>query len=53
MKQATKEFANDLDKLRSAGDFNERSVPILIAALKQGTVCFSGEERVKIGKAGT
>ncbi|KAK3715553.1 hypothetical protein LTR37_007041 [Vermiconidia calcicola] len=51
LKQATKEFANDLDKLRSAADFNERSVPILIAALKQGTTCFKEEERIKIGEA--
>ncbi|KAK3718684.1 hypothetical protein LTR37_004901 [Vermiconidia calcicola] len=51
LKQATKEFANDLDKLRSAADFNDRSVPILVAALKQGTTCFKEEERIKIGEA--
>jgi ribosome assembly protein 3 len=52
LKQATKEFANDIDKLRSAPDFNERNVPILIRALRQGTACFSEEERRKIGAAG-
>ncbi|KAK5690454.1 hypothetical protein LTR97_012322 [Elasticomyces elasticus] len=52
LKQATKEFANDLDKLRAAGDFNAtKSVPLLVAALRQGTACFGKEERRKIGAA--
>ncbi|KAI7219202.1 hypothetical protein KC333_g3109 [Hortaea werneckii] len=51
LRQATNEFANDLDKLRSASDFKASSVPMLIEALKQGTVCFSREERVKVGSA--
>ncbi|RMX95105.1 hypothetical protein D0868_11918 [Hortaea werneckii] len=51
LRQATKEFANDLDKLRSASDFKASSVSMLIDALKQGTVCFSREERVKVGSA--
>ncbi|SMY28946.1 unnamed protein product [Zymoseptoria tritici ST99CH_1A5] len=51
LRQTTNEFANDLDKLRSAGDFNERSVPMLVRALRQGTACFSVEERVAVGKA--
>ncbi|KAI6885242.1 hypothetical protein KC318_g15731 [Hortaea werneckii] len=51
LRQATKEFANDLDKLRSASDFKASSVPMLIDALKQGTVCFSREERAKVGSA--
>ena len=51
LKQATKEFANDIDKLRSAPDFNERNVPILIQALRQGTACFAEGERRKIGAA--
>ena len=51
LKQATKEFANDIDKLRSAPDFNERHVPVLIRALRQGTACFSREERVRVGDA--
>lgn len=50
LRQATREFANDLDKLRSAGDFNERSIPLLISALKQGTACFSRDERRRIGE---
>jgi ribosome assembly protein 3 len=51
LKQATKEFANDIDKLRSAPDFNESHVPVLIRALRQGTACFSREERVRVGGA--
>lgn len=51
MRQATKEFANDLDKLRSAGDFNDRSVSMLVDALKQGTRCFGEEERARAGRA--
>jgi len=51
LRQATKEFANDLDKLRSASDFNARSVPLLVQALKQGTACFGREERVRVGNA--
>ncbi|KAK5685863.1 hypothetical protein LTS10_001976 [Elasticomyces elasticus] len=52
LKQATKEFANDLDKLRAAGDFHPtKSVPLLVAALRQGTACFGKEERRKIGAA--
>lgn len=52
LRQATKEFSNDLDKLRSAPDFKESSVPILIEALRQGTACFSADERRKVGQAG-
>ncbi|KAF2481871.1 hypothetical protein BDY17DRAFT_311505 [Neohortaea acidophila] len=48
LKQATREFANDLDKLRSAGDFSERSVELLIAGLRQGRGCFSVEERRRV-----
>ena len=50
LRQATLEFANDLDKLRSASDFNaKKSIGLLVDALKQGEACFSLEERVKVG----
>ena len=52
LKQATKEFATDLENLRSAPDFKAGSVDILIEALRQGTACFSGEERRRIAEAG-
>lgn len=51
LRQATKELANDLDKLRSASDFRDNSVSMLVDALKQGTACFSQGERVRIGSA--
>ncbi|CAK1359413.1 hypothetical protein CB0940_05624 [Cercospora beticola] len=51
LRQVTKEFANDLDRLRSAGDFNAKSVPLLISALKQGTACFSQDEKRKVVEA--
>lgn len=53
LRQATKEFANDLEKLRSAGDFHgEKSVGMLIEALRQGNACFGVEERRRIGGVG-
>lgn len=52
LRQMTTEFAEDLDKLRSASDFNDRSVPLLVNALKQGRGCFSKGERERVGKAG-
>ncbi|KAM3421958.1 putative membrane protein C3B8.06 [Cercospora zeina] len=48
LRQVTKEFANDLDRLRSAGDFNAKSLPLLISALKQGTACFGNDEKRKV-----
>ena len=45
LRQATKEFADDIDKLRKAGDFTDKSVPILVDALKQGASLFNEEER--------
>ena len=45
LKQVTKEFADDIDKIRNAGDFSDKSVPILVAALKQGASLFSEKER--------
>ncbi|TKA27892.1 hypothetical protein B0A50_03957 [Salinomyces thailandicus] len=54
LRQATREFANDLDKLRSASDFKAAggsSVTLLIEALKQGSTCFGKEERERIGGA--
>lgn len=46
LKQTTKEFSEDLEKLRSANDFRgQRSVELLVGALKQGVVTFSKDER--------
>ena len=54
LQQATREFADDLDKLRKAGDFTDHSVPILIDALRQGAKLFTEEEKRKLmhGRSG-
>ncbi|KAK0260370.1 hypothetical protein LTR01_004773 [Friedmanniomyces endolithicus] len=52
LRQATKEFANDLNKLRAANDFHgTESIALLVRALRQGTACFGVEERVRVGEA--
>jgi len=48
LRTITKELSDDLDKIRSANDFSEQSVPILIHALQQGHQIFSNEERERI-----
>jgi ribosome assembly protein 3 len=42
------ELEEDLDKIRSAGDFTDSSLPILITALRQGEAVFSPEEKQRI-----
>ncbi|KAK4988651.1 hypothetical protein LTR66_007257 [Elasticomyces elasticus] len=51
LRQVTSELAEDLDKIRSAADFNDRSLPLLVEALKQGVKTFGVEERLRIGRA--
>ncbi|KAL9094838.1 MAG: hypothetical protein Q9165_002787 [Trypethelium subeluteriae] len=51
LRKVTEELAEDLDKARSASDFSERSLPILIEALQQGVGTFTKEERIRIGRA--
>ena len=50
LRKVAEELAEDLDKARSASDFSERSLPILIQALQQGIGVFSKEERIRIGR---
>ncbi|MCJ1338491.1 hypothetical protein MMC09_003779 [Bachmanniomyces sp. S44760] len=45
LRSVTSEFADDLDKIRNASDFSDKSVPILIDALKQGSSMYSEDER--------
>ena len=45
LKQITAEFADDIDKIRNAPDFSEKSVPVLIQALKQTGAGFTEEEK--------
>ena len=51
LRQMTTEFAEDLDKIRSAGDFNNRSIGMLVNALKQSNSCFANDERINIGRS--
>lgn len=45
-------FADDLEKLRSAPDFKDSSVPILVKALKQGSALFDEKQRtVMLGQS--
>ncbi|KAI7919465.1 hypothetical protein M0657_007093 [Pyricularia oryzae] len=48
LQQATKEFAEDLDKIRAADDFKNDAVPMLVHALKQGATMFSPAEQARI-----
>ena len=43
-----KEFAEDLDHVRSADDFDNKSLPVLVTALKQGVTILSPKERERI-----
>lgn len=45
LQQITHEFADDLDKIRKASDFKEGSLPVLVAALKQGASIYTDKER--------
>lgn len=52
LRRVTAEFADDIDKVRNASDFTEKSVPVLIQALKQGAYNFSEEDKRTIMGAG-
>jgi ribosome assembly protein 3 len=51
LQQTTKEFAEDLDKIRSADDFKGDALPMLIKSLQQGTSIFSAAEQKRIVEA--
>ncbi|KAI1122030.1 ribosome-assembly protein 3-domain-containing protein [Nemania abortiva] len=48
LQQSTKEFAEDLDKIRSADDFKGDALPLLIKSLQQGTSMFSTADQKRI-----
>lgn len=48
LQRATKEFAEDLDKIRTADDFRNDAVSTLIDALSQGTAMFSPADQRRI-----
>ncbi|KAK3936891.1 putative ribosome assembly protein 3 protein [Diplogelasinospora grovesii] len=50
LQRATQEFAEDLDKVRSADDFKSGpdGIAMLVHALQQGTALFSSEDQRRI-----
>lgn len=48
LQQSTKEFAEDLDKIRSADDFKGDAVGMLVKSLQQGTTLFSAADKKRI-----
>ncbi|KAI9052550.1 hypothetical protein LZ554_003893 [Drepanopeziza brunnea f. sp. 'monogermtubi'] len=52
MERATREFEDDLEKLRTSEDFKSESLPILIAALQAGASLFSAAEKRRVVVAG-
>ncbi|GAW24771.1 hypothetical protein ANO14919_143650 [Xylariales sp. No.14919] len=59
LQQSTKEFGEDLDKVRGADDFKGDALPVLIRSLQQGTSMFCAADQKRIvdaqragGKAG-
>ncbi|KAI0803438.1 ribosome-assembly protein 3-domain-containing protein [Xylaria sp. FL0064] len=51
LQQSTKEFAEDLDKIRGADDFKGDALPMLIKSLQQGTSMFSAVDQKRIVEA--
>lgn len=45
MQLITGEFGEELNAIRQAKDFNDRSLPMLVRALKQGVNIFGEEEK--------
>lgn len=52
MQHATLEFAEDLDRIRGADDFNDSALPTLVSALEAGTAVFPIEDQRRIVMAG-
>ncbi|GAP85216.2 putative ribosome assembly protein 3 protein [Rosellinia necatrix] len=48
LQQSTKEFAEDLDKIRGADDFKGDALPMLVRSLQQGTSMFSAADQKRI-----
>jgi ribosome assembly protein 3 len=48
LRRVVAELTDDLDKVREANDFSNRSMPMLIHALRQGSSVYSAEERRRV-----
>jgi ribosome assembly protein 3 len=53
MQRVTEEFAEDLDAIRTADDFQDSAFPLLVHALQQGTSIFPIEDKQRVVAAGT
>lgn len=53
MQLITSEFGEELNQVRKAKDFNERSLPMLVRALKMGVNVFEmGEKKTVVESLG-
>jgi ribosome assembly protein 3 len=52
LQRATRELAEDLDKVRTADDFKNDAISILVHALKQGAEMWDLEDKRGIVEAG-
>lgn len=50
-RQATEEFAEDIDRVRGAEDFKDDALALLVVALQQGAGMFSVEEQRRVVQA--
>lgn len=48
MRKVTQEFADDLDNIRAAEDFNANALSILINALEAGSSIMTKEEQERV-----
>lgn len=48
LQRVTAELAEDLDKVRSADDFRNDAVAVLVQALRQGTAMFSAADQERV-----
>ncbi|KAL7619967.1 hypothetical protein AAE478_010514 [Parahypoxylon ruwenzoriense] len=48
LQQSTKEFAEDLDKIRNADDFKGDAVAMLVKSLQQGTSLFPAADQKRV-----
>jgi ribosome assembly protein 3 len=51
MQRLVKEFAEDLDAVRTADDFSDSSLPVLLQALQKGVSTFSEHEVQRLAAA--
>jgi ribosome assembly protein 3 len=52
LRKVAMELEDDLDKIRSAGDFKQSSLDLLISALRQGESIFSADEKRQVMQSG-